>query len=202
MPLVGGLDEQAGGTWLAVHPEQLRVACLLNGRGEASPSATLRSRGELPLLAALTGEMPALDVAAYNPFHLLCADVTSASLLTWDGTRAITTVLEPGTHMLTNAGHACPGAALDEKSEYFAPRFAARPELEDWLALSDGDGLAPDDPRAIRRRELRDGRLWGTSSLSLVEIGTGGLRYDFRTAAGEWHRVDLPGGTFPSTVPD
>ena len=32
-PLLGGLDEQAGGTWLAVHPDVPRVACLLNGRG-------------------------------------------------------------------------------------------------------------------------------------------------------------------------
>src|ERR1700758_1441874 len=32
-PLLGGLDEQAGGTWLAVHPEIPRVACPLNGRG-------------------------------------------------------------------------------------------------------------------------------------------------------------------------
>jgi uncharacterized protein with NRDE domain len=31
-PLLGGLDEQAGGTWLAVHPDVPRVACLLNGR--------------------------------------------------------------------------------------------------------------------------------------------------------------------------
>ena len=32
-PLIGGLDEQAGGTWLAVRPDLPRVACILNGRG-------------------------------------------------------------------------------------------------------------------------------------------------------------------------
>ena len=32
-PLIGGRDEQAGGTWLAVHPAVPRVGCILNGRG-------------------------------------------------------------------------------------------------------------------------------------------------------------------------
>src|ERR1700749_441654 len=38
-PLLGGLDQQAGGTWLAVHPDVPRVACLLNGRGIQALSA-------------------------------------------------------------------------------------------------------------------------------------------------------------------
>ena len=33
-PLIGGRDEQAGGTWLAVHPDVPRVGCILNARGE------------------------------------------------------------------------------------------------------------------------------------------------------------------------
>ena len=54
-PLVGGIDEQAGGTWLAVHPDIPRVACLLNGRGTEADPARRRSRGELPLRAAADG---------------------------------------------------------------------------------------------------------------------------------------------------
>ena len=38
-PLIGGRDEQAGGTWLAVHPDLPRVSCILNGRGEFAPPA-------------------------------------------------------------------------------------------------------------------------------------------------------------------
>ena len=37
-PLIGGRDEQAGGTWLAVQPELPRVSCILNGRGEFAPA--------------------------------------------------------------------------------------------------------------------------------------------------------------------
>ena len=54
-PLIGGLDEQAGGTWLAVHPGQSRVGCVLNGRGTFAPPDRRRSRGELPLRAAAGG---------------------------------------------------------------------------------------------------------------------------------------------------
>jgi len=53
--LVGGLDEQAGGTWLAVHPGVPRVACILNARGEPAAPDDRRSRGELPLRAAADG---------------------------------------------------------------------------------------------------------------------------------------------------
>lgn len=189
LPLIGGLDEQAGGTWLAVHQERRRVACVLNGRGEPAPLATRRSRGDLPLRAALSGEADGLELASYDPFHLVCADAGSAWLLSWDGTRAATSGLAAGTHVLTNAGHVYPGASPDEKGGYFGPRFES---ADDWRELSGGDGLAPDDPRAIVvRRELPDGRLWGTSSLSMVALDGERLRYDFRAVAGEWERVPL-----------
>ena len=55
-PLIGGRDEQAGGTWLAVHPDLPRVSCILNGRGEFPPPDRRRSRGELPLRAAAEGQ--------------------------------------------------------------------------------------------------------------------------------------------------
>lgn len=91
-PLIGGLDEQAGGTWLAVHPEIPRVACLLNGRGSFADPARRRSRGDLSLRAAaegreflsqLAGDLDALT--AYDPFHLICATVDSVTALTWTG---------------------------------------------------------------------------------------------------------------------
>src|ERR1700749_3102944 len=50
-PLIGGIDEQAGGTWLAVHPGIPRVACLLNARGTGADPARRRSRGDLSLRA-------------------------------------------------------------------------------------------------------------------------------------------------------
>src|SRR6185437_9084053 len=91
-PLIGGIDEQAGGTWLAVHPGVPRVACLLNGRGQPADPARRRSRGDLSLRAAAEGPGFLRDLAAnpdalaaYDPFHLICATVDSVTALTWEG---------------------------------------------------------------------------------------------------------------------
>jgi uncharacterized protein with NRDE domain len=102
-PLFGGLDEQAGGTWLAVHPDVPRVACLLNGRGTQADQARRRSRGELPLRAGIDGAGVLKELAddpralaAYDPFHLICADTGAVRLLSWDGGRPAARDLEPG----------------------------------------------------------------------------------------------------------
>jgi hypothetical protein len=226
-PLIGGRDQQAGGTWLAVHPGIPRVACVLNGRGQAAPPARRKSRGELPLRAAAEGPraLPALHqnpnaLASYDPFHLLCADRAAVTLLSWDGSQAIRKNLDPGTHVLTNVGHAYPPAPkhptdpehpadpehpTDPKAAYFGPRFAAhRPSPDpragsikeawgDWLALVEGAGLPLTDPAAIiARRELPDGRIWGSTSVSLVALGAENLRYDFQPVPGDpstWYSI-------------
>ena len=211
-PLLGGLDEQAGGTWLAVQPDLPRVSCLLNGRGAAADPARRRSRGELPLRAALDGsgvlkelaESPG-PLAEYDPFHLVCADAGAVRVLTWDGERPAARELEPGTHVFTNTGHAYPADPVTEpKAAHFGPRFALRRPVGDpgvpvalawgdWLPLAGGDGLDPGDPRAIiARRDLPDGRVWGTTSLSLVALAGDGMRYDFQPRPGSganWYPV-------------
>ncbi len=203
--LIGGRDEQAGGTWLAVHPDIPRVCCVLNGRGELAPQLTRRSRGELPLrgavedraaLAKLHDDSGAL--ARYDPFHLVCADMAEISILSWNGRHATLTGLAPGTHIITNAG-------LDEnapKAQYFGPRFAAgRPDADPaasiqqawgaWLVLLNDDALPLTDPRAIRvRRQLPDGRVWGTTSISLIALARTGLRYDFQPVPGDLEPVN------------
>jgi Transport and Golgi organisation 2 len=219
-PLIGGLDEQAGGTWLALHPGVPRVAALLNGRGPQADQARRRSRGELPLLIGAAGgdglkELAAdpAALAAYDPFHLVVAGPAAAALLTWDGVRATTRDLAPGTHLLTNAGHAYPpdpahpdDPADEPKAAYFASKFAAsRPSADpglpvgqawgDWLALAAGDGLERADPRAIiAGRNLPDGQVWGTTSVTLVGLAADGLRYDFQARPGKvdgWHPVNV-----------
>ncbi len=224
-PLIGGIDEQAGGTWLAVHPDLPRVSCILNGRGEAAPASRRRSRGELPLRGATEGpealrrlHADAGALASYDPFHLLCADRAAALQLSWDGQRAALSDLEPATHQQTNAGHAYPPRAndlsidpkavdpkaVDPKAARFGPKFAAqRPSGEpaatikdawgDWLTLTAGDD--PIEPGAIIvRRELPDGRVYGTTSVTLVALaGNGTLRYDFQPVPADpttWYSVD------------
>jgi hypothetical protein len=217
-PLVGGIDEQAGGTWLAVHPDVPRVACLLNGRGPEAAPAGRRSRGELPLRAAADGAGVLKELAddlralaAYDPFYLVCAEIDAAVLLAWDGTKAAIRDLAPGTHLLTNAGHAYPpdpahpdDPAAEPKALLFAPRFAAsRPSADpalgaaeawaDWLTLAGGDNRDLADPGAIvARRDLPDGRLWGTTSVTLVALAEDAIRYDFQASPGSengWYPV-------------
>ncbi len=221
-PLIGGLDEQAGGTWLAVHPEQSRVGCILNGRGEFAPPDRRRSRGELPLRAAAEGHAALKELyqapetlARYDPFYLVCADLSSVLLLGWDGVSADLTELEPATHVLTNAGHMYPPGRdnlhqpPDEKAARFGPKFAARrPSGDsdqktaiagawgDWLALAGGDGLPATEPGAIIvRRELPDGRVYGSTSVTLVALAADGrLRYDFQPDPSDpatWYPVDI-----------
>jgi hypothetical protein len=246
LPLVGGIDEQAGGTWLAVAPGAPRVACLLNGRGVFADPARRRSRGELPLRAAaegpgaleeLAGDRAAL--AAYDPFHLICASPDAVTVLSYvpgerppvppeaspmsktsyrarDQLPGVTLrALAPGTHLFSNAGHAFPaeeGDPVDDpKAAHFADKFAAaRPPASpglplaeawgDWLTLAAGDGLDPAGPAAIMvRRTLPDGRLYGTTSATLVALPAGpgraeGIRYDFQPQPGDsdgWYSIHL-----------
>ena len=219
-PLVGGRDDQAGGTWLAVHPQIPRVACILNARGAQAPPQTRHSRGELPLRAAAEGQQVLKDLhdqldtlASYDPFLLICADLSSALMLSWDGTRAALENFEPDrTHVITNVGHTYPPAPeqapapADVKAGHFGPKFAAhRPDADpaatikdawgDWLTLADGDDLSDTDPAAIVvRHELPDGRVYGTTSVSLVALGAHALRYDFQPVPADpttWYPVDL-----------
>jgi hypothetical protein len=213
-PLVGGRDEQAGGTWLAVHPQIPRVAAILNARGQQAPPDTRRSRGELPLRAAAEGQQALRAMhqrpralAAYDPFLLITADLSSAVMLSWDGTRATLEDFDPDqTHVITNAGHTYPSAEPDPKAGHFGARFAAhRPDADpaatikdawgDWLTLTEGEGLSGTDPAAIVvRHDLPDGRVYGTTSVSLVALGAHALRYDFQPVPADpttWYPVDL-----------
>jgi hypothetical protein len=235
-PLIGGIDEQAGGTWLAVHPELPRVACLLNARGTVADPARRRSRGDLSLRAAADGpgflRQLAADpdaLAAYDPFHLICATPDSVTALTWLGGDPLggpssapaedpaamrgqpeVRSLAPGTHLFTNAGHAYPiepgDPAGEPKAARFAEKFAAaRPSADpalpvaqawgDWLTLAAGDGLDPADPAAIIvRKDLPDGLVYGTTSVTLVALAADALRYDFQAHPGHpdgWHSVSI-----------
>ena len=212
-PLVGGRDEQAGGTWLAVHPGVPRVACILNARGQQAAPEDRRSRGELPLRAAADGSQALRQLhedlgtlARYDPFFLICADLSAALMLSWDGQHAALENLGSATHVITNAGHTYPSVHQDDKAEHFGPKFAAyRPDADpaatikdawgDWLTLAGGDGLSDTDPAAVLvQHELPDGRVYGTTSVSLVALGARGLRYDFQPVPADpttWYPVHL-----------
>ncbi len=196
--LVGGRDEQAGGTWLAVDPDAPRAACVLNGRGRERPPEGRLSRGELPLRLAATGGFD-VDPERFEPFHLIGAEPAAVRLWSWDGERLTERELEPGLHIIVNGGLAEPGEQggddhFSARVAHFRPRFESAPrEREAWLGLLDGDGVDPADEHAlIVRRVFADGRIWGTGSITLVGLGAHGAAYDFTATPGDhdaWYPV-------------
>jgi hypothetical protein len=220
--LIGGQDLLAGGTWLAVSPADLRVACVLNGIGRPAPPATRRSRGALPLLAAAGRPLDRSMLADLDPFLLVVAETGHALLRSWDGRDLAEQPLPPGVHMVVNSGLASyvptadpdvAGVTGEELSgeeppdgrehelarvRHFLAGFgsASRPDPRPgqpvtaawgaWFPLVNGDGIGPDDQRAlIVRRDLGDGRTWGTTSISLVAMAPGRVRYDFNGRPGD-----------------
>lgn len=209
--LIGGMDLQAGGTWLAVNPDRRRVACVLNGIGQQAPPDSRRSRGELPLAAASGDPLDRSALAYLDPFRLLTAEPGRAFIQSWDGREFTERELPPGLHFVVNSGLASDlgnraaseaAASADRvqngrehelaRIEHFVRLFeaAALPEPQpglpvpqawgQWLPLINGDGLSTDDLRAlIVRRDLGEGRIWGTTSISLVALAPGWVRYDF-----------------------
>jgi len=220
--LTGGRDLLAGGTWLAVAPAWVRASCVLNGRGQAAPPSSRRSRGILPLGAAAGQPFDKPSTGLFDPFHLVTVEPGRALLQSWDGERFTETELSPGLHFVVNSGLAGrPAPALAPASQadsngrehelarigHFLPRFLAadrpaprpgQPLVEawgDWLTLVNGDGLGPQDLRAlVVRHALPDGRIYGTTSVSLVALWPGASRYDFCGTPGDltaWRSVPL-----------
>ncbi len=237
--LIGGRDLLAGGTWLAVSPAGLRVACVLNGTGQRAQAARRRSRGVLPLLAAAGESLDRGTLADLDPFRLVVAEPGRAVIQSWDGRDLVEQDLPSGLHLVVNSGLASDlagrrqiGAEQQRASQsgadqagaerlavrppdgrehemariaHFLGRFAsaARPDprpgqaVSDawgaWFPLVNGDGIGPADQRAlIVQRDLGGGRTWGTTSVSLVALAPGRLRYDFTGRPGDvtaWYSV-------------
>jgi Transport and Golgi organisation 2 len=212
--LVGGRDRLAGGTWLAIRPDRPAVAALLNGVRLPPPADGVRpSRGWLPL--AILSELDAPGVAArsvdgaavdeselegYDGFHLLLGDAESVTVWSWDGHSLTAQDLTPGDHILVNSGV---NSADDALVPHFAPLLAssATPPLAPgddtdaawgpWVDLLRGDKLPFDDPRALIVRREFDGRVYGSTSASLVAVRSDSIRLDFTATPDQpdWRRV-------------
>lgn len=194
-----------------------RVACLLNGFGTFAPRERRITRGRLPLAAAAGTSVVNLDLPRYDPFHLLIANLRGVSMLTWDGEIFQDRELGPGTHLVSNRGLEVESEWLPEapdravmlieaRIKHFRPLLQSVPRPEPapgdgrstrqawggWMRLADGDDLDPGDVRAlIGRHDWGEGQAWMTSSVALLAVGSGGVRYDMNPAPGEgdWYEV-------------
>jgi uncharacterized protein with NRDE domain len=108
--ILGGRDEVAGGTWLAVN--SAGVLAGLTNQPSASRDPAKRSRGELPLAFAAYPDAATavaevcgrLDPAGYNPCWLLVGDRhTLFSIDLTGGSRPTVQELPPGAYVLENA---------------------------------------------------------------------------------------------------
>jgi uncharacterized protein with NRDE domain len=134
--VLGGRDEVAGGTWLAVN-EHGMVAGLTNEPTGEQRDATRRSRGELPVFLArhrdAASAVEALVASArpshYNPSWLLVGD--RRRLLSVDmtgrstaGDRPVAAELGPGVHVLENRPPGAPSAKVDHVRDLVAAALA------------------------------------------------------------------------------
>ncbi|MCK5623424.1 MAG: NRDE family protein [Alphaproteobacteria bacterium] len=145
--VVGGIDLESGGSWLARNDHGV-VAAILNRPGTLGPAPGKRTRGELVLDAldhadagAAAVALADLDPGAYRPFNLVLADNTSAWwLAAREGARAIVVERIPeGLSILTAHDMNDPDSSRIAR---YLPLFreAAEPDpesgdWEEWQAL-------------------------------------------------------------------
>jgi hypothetical protein len=168
------------------------VAALLNAgkREEPEDGEPRPTRGSLALRILQEG-LPD-DVRRYDRFHLLRVTLETAELWSWDGDDLSHRVLTPGDHIIVNAGL---DSLEDPLVPHFAPLLAAAPDdLDAWRGLLAGDGLDPDDDRALVVRKEIEGHLYGTTSGSLISLSPREVRYEFTATPADptsWYEVRL-----------
>jgi uncharacterized protein with NRDE domain len=161
---LGGRDELAGGTWLAVNEAGV-VAGLTNRPTTDGPNPAKRSRGELPLMltgqtsAAAAVEAFAAEVrpSDYNPAWLLVADRAAAFAIDVNGGEApVVQPLPPGLHILENRPVGAPSSKVDHVRRLLhgaerLPGAALVPRLQTVL----GDHVIPTATAANDEADVR-----------------------------------------------
>jgi uncharacterized protein with NRDE domain len=181
--ILGGRDEQSGGTWLAVNEHGVFAALTNQPLGDAK-DATRRSRGELPL--ALASQPSATEAASlllsdyrpadYNGSWLLVGDRSTLFFIDFTGqVEPAAIALAPGIHVLENRPLGAPSPKVARVLELLgvlpADADAATTALESALA----DHLVPqsdvdaDGPRLVPCCVHLE--TYGTRSSCIVRIG-------------------------------
>jgi uncharacterized protein with NRDE domain len=178
--IVGGRDEFARGTWLAVNQHGLCAGLTNQPLGEAK-DLTKRSRGELPLflarhtsasdaVAALLAERSPAD---YNGSWLLVGDRTSLFYVDFTGDGAGTAVaLPPGIHVLENKplGEPSPKVDLVRAALEVPPRGDA---VVDVFATVLADHRVPEGDERPNAANCVHLETFGTRSSCIVRVPSG-----------------------------
>lgn len=192
--ILGGRDELAGGTWMAVNEHGVMAALTNAPPGRAGRDPAKKSRGELPLRLAMHARAAdAVDAfrrevhaGDYNPCWILCGDRDSLAYL--DLTVPATPHVEnlsPGVHVLENRPLHAPSpkadavrAALAECAGWDRAALAARLEslLADHRIPPGVDGVHRGDPPRPVETEANcvHTELYGTRSSEIVLVDAAG----------------------------
>ena len=146
--VIGGRDRSAGGTWMAMNRYGV-VAAVLNRPGTLGPAVGKRSRGELPLIAAMQDTaasavtaITAANASEWRGFNLVLADASGAFFVRGVGHGAPqASALPDGLSMVTAHD---PNDPDSPRVARHLPRFAAAPAPRpgDWRATATSEKLA------------------------------------------------------------
>jgi uncharacterized protein with NRDE domain len=163
--VVGGRDQQAGGSWCVTDVATGVTALVLNRRERRTGTP---SRGVLPLAAVSAGadwpeRIDHRDMAAFN---LVLAGPDGVSTWSWDATRLQRADLEPGLHVFTSSGV----DTDDAKTAAFAPRFAT----QEWREVLASVRPSSESAALVVHHETPDG-LYATVFAQLLTVRPGRL---------------------------
>lgn len=175
--VVAGLDETAGGTWLALNDDRV-AAAVLNRPGSLGPATDKRSRGELPLEAVDHAEakvaalaLARIEPGSYRSFNMVIADAFEAFWIRGDGETVSARPIPEGLSMIT--AHDLNDTAASERIRRHLPRFRAAPppdpDAGDWFAwqiLMAATDEAADLPAMC----INQANGFGTVSASLIAL--------------------------------
>ncbi len=181
--ILGGRDEQSGGTWLAVNEFGVCAGLTNQPLGDAKDPSR-RSRGELPLAlarhataaAAVGAFVGAYRPADYNGCWLLVGDRVSLWFVDFTGSGpARASALPPGIHVLENRALGQPSAKVDlvravlgEPGDGDAMEAAFRSVLADHRIPEDDE--RPNSANCVHLDTF------ATRSSCLVRVGASGSR--------------------------
>jgi len=136
--VLGGFDQLAGGTWLAINRAGV-VAAVLNRLGSLGPAPGKRSRGELPLMALrhpaaaeAARALTELNAGHWRSFNMIVGDCEGTYYLRGTGQgHVFMQRMSAGVHIITARD---PNDAGSPRVARNLPRFraAAPPNPPDW----------------------------------------------------------------------
>lgn len=182
--VIGGLDLEAGGTWLGIS-EAGRFAAVTNVREPGQPAGRI-SRGQLTK-DFLLGQKSALMYAQslqgddYAGFNLLLAD--GRELVYYSNRNGSPRTLPPGIYGLSNHSLDSPWPKLIKAREGFAGALPALPDEQAFLRILADDEIVPDAALPTTGVPLEWERLLSAIFVRSATYGT-------RASTVLWQRAD------------